>query len=201
MDILIAEDNSIFQMLLKSFLEKWGYEVETVGDGEEAFRRLTNPDAPQLVIMDWMMPKMKGVEVCQKLREIKTENPPYLILLTFKSEKENIVEGLKAGANDYITKPFDNKELLARIEVGKRVLELQRALIQRNRELQEAIDHVRTLQGILPICMYCKKIRDDKGYWNRLEFYIKQHSDADFSHCVCPECLVHQNAILDDDKT
>ncbi len=192
MKLLVAEDTPMFQTILNNFLKEWGYEFTLVSDGMEAWKRLQEPDAPKLIIFDWMMPRMNGVEVCINVRQIETDSPPYIILITSKSEKEDIVRGLEAGANDYITKPFDHREFHARIEVGRRMVELQSALINRNRELQEALDHVKTLQSILPICMYCKKIRDDHGYWTKLESYFKRYADADFSHCNCLECLKEQ---------
>ena len=99
------------------------------------------------------------------------------------------MEGLGAGANDYIVKPFNREELRARVKVGERIIKLQSSLAARVEELQEALSHIKTLQGILPICMYCHKIRDDKEAWGRIESYIEKHSEVRFSHSLCPECL------------
>src|SRR5205823_6467310 len=112
----------------------------------------------------------------------------YLILLTAREAKEDIVVGLLNGANDYVTKPFDRNELEARLQVGRRVLELQHSLATQVRELEEALCQVKLLQGLLPMCCYCKKIRDDNNYWQQLEHYLSEHSDARFSHGICPEC-------------
>jgi len=192
MKILIAEDDLTSRCMLETILTQWDFEVLAAVDGNEASEKLRDPDPPQLAILDWMMPGMDGVEVCRRLRGANTDNPTYVILLTALGSKEDIVKGLSAGADDYLTKPFDNDELRARIEVGRRVLELQTSLAQRIVELQDALNHVKTLQGILPICMHCHKIRTDQESWERIEKYISERSNAEFSHSLCPECLDEQ---------
>jgi sigma-B regulation protein RsbU (phosphoserine phosphatase) len=190
MRILIAEDDLTSRRMLEAMLAKWGYEVVVARDGNEAWQILQSDHAPQLVILDWMMPGMDGVEICRSLRGRSTgEAPPYLILLTTRDSKDDIVSGLRAGADDYITKPFDRGELQARVQVGERVMQLQCALAARITELQDALSHVRTLQGILPICMHCHRIREDHDSWQRIEKYIQEHSDVEFSHGLCPDCL------------
>jgi len=186
--ILIAEDERISCRLLESTLIGWGYEVVVTRSGTEAWDALQQQNAPRLAIMDWMMPGLDGVEVCRRARRIETSTPPYLILLTAKGSKENIVEGLSNGANDYITKPFDRDELRARVKVGVAVAELQQTLAERVAELEAAVVHVKLLQGILPICSYCKHVRDDKNYWQTVESYVTNHSEAKFSHSICPAC-------------
>ncbi len=127
--VLIAEDNKATRRLLEMLLGKWGYEVIAVVDGNEAWEQLKDPDSPKLAILDWMMPGMDGIDVCRKVREINSPNPPYIIMLTSRNEKEDMIEGLKAGANDFIPKPHDNEVLRARLEVGHRAVELQNALV------------------------------------------------------------------------
>lgn len=189
MKILVAEDDLTSRLILKNVLLKWGYEVVAAADGNEAWDLLQQEDAPPVAVLDWMMPGMDGVDICRKIRETEQPDQPfYIILLTGRDTKEDIVEGLDAGANDYITKPFDNKELRARISVGQRVAELQMDLARNNRELRNALDHIKQLQGILPICSYCKKIRDDKNYWRQVESYISSVTDASFTHSICPDC-------------
>ena len=102
---------------------------------------------------------------------------------------KDIIAGLEAGADDYIGKPYEKDELRVRVKVGERITALQSALVEQVRSLQEALAHVKTLQGILPICMHCHKIRNDQQSWQRLEKYIAEHSDAKFSHGLCPECM------------
>ncbi len=105
-----------------------------------------------------------------------------------RDSKQDIVAGLKAGANDYITKPFDKTEMLARVGIGKQMVQLQQALTERVAELREALVSVKQLGGLLPICSYCKKIRDDQNYWQQVESYVGKHSEAKFSHSICPQC-------------
>ena len=136
MRILIAEDSSVQRQILTSVLEEWGYEVVSAEDGNEAWNLLRNGNAPQLALLDWIMPEMDGTEVCQKVRERGNEPYTYLILLTSLDEKTNTVKGLDAGADDYLTKPFDPHELRARLRVGERMLEIQRELITAREELR-----------------------------------------------------------------
>lgn len=188
MKVLIAEDDAISRRVLEATLTKFGYEVVVAVDGTEACALLERADAPRLAILDWMMPGIDGVELCRRLRMIPSATPPYLILLTAKSAKEDVVIGLDAGANDYLTKPFDRAELRARVQVGAQVLELRSKLAERVHELEEALTQVKQLQGLLPICSYCKKIRDEQNYWQRVDSYLSQHTDVMFSHGICPDC-------------
>lgn len=188
MKILIAEDDLTSQLMIKSIVARAGYDPIVTGDGLSAWEILSKPDAPKIAVLDWMMPGMDGTEVCRKVRELKSDGPAYLILLTSRDDKKDIVNGLKAGANDYIVKPYDAEELQMRIGVGRKVVELQSLLAGRIAELQTALAEIKTLHGILPICMYCKKIRDDKQYWQQVEQYVTNHSEAEFSHSICPDC-------------
>jgi len=135
-----------------------------------------------------MMPVMDGLEVVRHIRSVLPSRPCYIILLTAKSDKKDIINGLNAGADDYISKPFDPGELFARLEVGRRLIEMQERLAEKVDELKHTLDQIKTLRGIVPICMYCKKIRDDSGYWHEVEVYVHDHSNADFSHGLCLEC-------------
>ncbi len=188
MKILVAEDQVVSRHILTGNLRKWGYEVTAVEDGTRAWEVLQDEDAPPLALLDWSMPGMDGIEICQQIRKRPQTRPTYVILLTARRGQEDKIHGLQSGADDYITKPFNHEELRARVEVGFRVLELQRALAQRIRELEDALSRVKTLQGLLPICSYCKKIRNDRNYWQQVEGYISDHSEAQFSHGICPEC-------------
>jgi CheY-like chemotaxis protein len=125
------------------------------------------------------------------LRRVQAQDsptPPYLILLTANTQRASVVEGLEAGADNYMGKPFDHDELRARLIVAMRVVELRRKLAERVQELEAAMSRVNQLQGLLPICTYCKKIRDDRNYWQQVEQYVSAHSLAQFSHGVCPQC-------------
>jgi len=188
MKILIAEDDRITCRILENLLIEQGYEVVVTRDGNEAWKILRREDAPQLVILDWMMPGMDGVEICKKLQAKETGRYIYIIFLTAKIRKNDIAAGLDAGADDYVTKPFDEKELRARVRVGFRILELQNNLAEHVTKLEEALSNVRQLQGLLPMCAYCKKIRVDENYWQQVEKYISAHSEAKISHSICPKC-------------
>jgi len=188
MKILIAEDDPVSRTFLEVTLVKWGYDVITTCNGNEAWEAYQE-SAPRIAILDWMMPGIDGAEVCRRVRAIDAKLPTYLILLTAKSEKPDIVEGLTSGADDYITKPFNRQELHARIQVGIRIAELQLSLGERVSELEAALAKVNQLQGLLPICSYCKKIRDDQNYWQQVDSFISKHSDVAFSHSVCPSCF------------
>lgn len=188
MRILVAEDDAISRRVLKETLARVGHHVQLAIDGAEAWGALKAKDAPSLAILDWMMPEVDGIELCKRVRSLHTTTPPYLILLTAKNSKENVIAGLEAGANDYLTKPFDRAELRARVQVGVLVVELQNNLAKRVSELEAALSQVKQLQGLLPICSYCKKIRDEHNYWRRLDSYIAEHVDIKFSHDICPGC-------------
>jgi len=186
--ILIAEDDRVSRRLLEVWLVRWGYEVVSTQDGAQAWEVLQQPDAPQLAVLDWMMPTLSGPEVCQLVRNHPTSQACHIVLLTARHAREDIIAGLESGANDYITKPFDFEELRARLKVGQRIVELQNSLAERVRELGAALAQVRQLQGLLPICLYCKRIRDDSNYWQQVEQYIMDRSEARFSHGICPDC-------------
>ncbi|PYV42138.1 MAG: response regulator [Acidobacteria bacterium] len=188
MRVLIAEDDLVSRHILQATLHKWGYEVVVCTDGTEAWQVLQGDAAPHVLILDWMMPGMDGVQICRKVREVPQPSPAYIILLTARERSQDIVAGLQAGADDYLTKPFDREELHARMQAGLRILELQSNLAERVKELEDALSRVRTLQGLLPMCPYCKKIRSDSNYWQQIENYVSAHSDAQFSHGVCPQC-------------
>jgi DNA-binding response OmpR family regulator len=188
MNVLIADDEPVSRRLLQVTLVKWGYDVVVANDGHAAWQTLQGDDPPLLAILDWIMPGLDGLELCRRVRQTPALRAIYLILLTSKDSRADIVEGLQAGANDYLTKPFDAAELQARLQVGERVVKLQIELAQRVAELEAALDQVKQLEGYLPICAYCKKIRDDENYWQQIEGYIEAHSEALFTHSVCPDC-------------
>ncbi len=188
MKILIAEDDAISRKLLEANLKKWGHEIESTSDGLEAWQILQREDSPRMAILDWMMPEIDGVELCKRVRGLEKKSYTYIILLTAKRHLDDIVKGLSLGADDYVTKPFNSLELKSRVKSGERIINLELKLADKIADLQDALDHVKQLQGLLPICMFCKKIRDDSNTWNNLEEYIEEHSGAMFSHSLCREC-------------
>lgn len=207
MKILVAEDDPVSRRLLEVKLAKWGYEVVTARDGCEAWRILEAADAPQLAVLDWMMPGMDGIEVCRRVRKKTPGQYIYVILLTALDREADLVAGMEAGADDYMTKPFSSGELRVRLCAGIRILDMEYELLAARDaqkklvdELQETLAKVKTLSGLIPICSGCKKIRDDKGYWKQLEIYISQHSNALFSHGYCPDCFAKAQAEVESMK-
>lgn len=188
MKILVAEDDTTSRRLLEVSLTRSGYDVVTAADGNHAWRILQEPGPPRLVILDWMMPGRDGIDICRELRSQRQSAYFYVMLVTTKTKAEDIVAGLEAGADDYLAKPYDPHELRCRVANGVRILDLQSQLAGKIEELETALSHVKHLQGLLPICMYCKKIRDDKDTWHRLETYIESNSGAMFSHSLCEDC-------------
>ena len=187
MRVLVAEDDATTQRLLQALLKQWGYQVVTCANGDAAWAELSSPGGPSLGIVDWLMPGIDGPEVIRRARGI-TDRPVYLIVLTSKSSTEDIVAAFGAGADDYLVKPFQPAELRVRVRAGHRMLELEANLRARVKELEEALTKVKKLQGLLPICSYCKKVRDDRDYWQQVETYVESRTDAQFSHGICPDC-------------
>lgn len=189
MRVFVAEDDAVSRRLLEVRLSRWGYDVASCANGREALDRIQGESGPRLVILDWMMPELDGVEVCRRLRSEAKGEYTYIIMLTAKVQEQDLVAGFEAGADDYITKPFQEAELHSRIRAAERIINLQGDLQRKVRELAAALEHVRTLQGLLPICMHCHKVRNEKNLWQKLEAYIEEHSDTRFSHALCEECL------------
>jgi DNA-binding response OmpR family regulator len=189
MRVLIADDDAALLYGLQVQLERWGYEPIACEDGNAARGVLLAADPPPIVILDRSMPGADGVTLCGEIRSTPALDGTYVILLTAADSRDEVVAGLTGGADEYITKPFDWGVLRARIDTGARIATLQQNLAQRVRELQTALDIVKQLSGLLPICSYCKRIRRDGDYWQQLESYLSEHSEAEFSHGVCPDCL------------
>ncbi len=202
MNILIAEDSEIERKEMFDLLTAKGHSVLSAGDGADAWKLfVAHAEELDLLLIDWMMPPPDGLEFVKKVRDLGCEKQQYTILLTARVAPDDIIAGLQAGANDYITKPFDIAELLARINVGGRVVALEETLRRRVKELEGALQQVTRLQSLLPICSYCKRIRDDKNYWASVEEYISEHTGARFSHSICPECQRKVMSELDEGKS
>ena len=198
MHVLIAEDDRVTGDLLSRALRRWNHETTVVGDGLQAWDHLRTTARPTLAILDWMMPELDGPEVCRRVRAQLPLANMYLLLVTAREERSDVIAGLNAGADDYVIKPFDPDELRARVAVGERVLNLQVKLAERVAELQAALSNVKQLSGLLPICSYCKRIRGDDQYWQQVEGYVAEHSQAEFSHGICPPCYDKVSAELDE---
>ncbi len=190
--ILIIEDHPATRKLLADILGK-DYQLLIASNGEEALGLVReNPDTIDLILLDIIMPGMNGYEVCQKVKEDEKTRDIPVIFVTVMEEEHDEAYGFAMGVTDYIVKPISRLRLVARVKNQLALRQKQREVEQKNRELQAALDQIKTLQGILPICSFCKQIRNDQGSWQRLEEYIQAHSGAEFSHCVCPKCMQKQ---------
>ena len=173
MRVLIAEDDSVTRLHLSAALERMGHEVTATADGAAAWDALQQGDYP-VAVSDWDMPVMDGAELCRRVRAAATARYVYFILVATRGGRQRYLEGMEAGADDFITKPVDPEELRARIKVAERILSLRH--------------HVQRLEGLLPICSYCKRIEDQGKAWQPVEQYVSTRSEAQFSHGVCPDC-------------
>ncbi len=174
MKILVAEDDASTALTLTRALEMLGHEVLGARDGQEAWKIFAAQEPP-LVVTDWIMPGLEGPDLIRRIRAAPRKRYTYIVLLTVLSGTGKLIEGLDAGADDFITKPLDREQLRARLHVAERVLALQGEMLQ--------------LQSLLSMCCYCKKIRDDDGSWGPLDRYLVTHTDASISHAVCETCL------------
>ncbi len=187
--ILIAEDHDTARTALKSLLEWKGFTVTTAEDGKRAMKVLLAEDAPSIALLDWEMPGKTGLDICRAVRANPSGRYIYLIVITAREGEEDIAEAMAAGADDFVRKPFGIPEVVARIRNGQRMLRLERSLAMRITELEQSLEEGRQLKRLLPICAYCKSIRDDSNYWHEIEQYIHTHTGTDFSHGICPSCM------------
>lgn len=174
MRILIAEDDPTSRMLLQATLQSLGHEVQAREDGKEAWEAYQARYFP-VVLSDWRMPKIDGLDLCRKIREKPHPQYTNFILLTSFGGRENYFEAMEAGADDFLTKPYDEDQLAARLVVAERQLGLQKRM--------------RQMENLLPVCAYCKRIRDQDDHWKPLEVYVSEHNKTQFSHTYCPECM------------
>ena len=188
MRALIADDDYVTTAILTKTLQRWGLDSIVAHGGEEAWQILLRDPEIGMAILDWEMPGIVGPELCRRIRQHPDRAHLHVLLLTARDSQTDLIAGLDAGADDYLTKPFDQEELRARIHVGLRVLGLQSRLSDRVTELQAALSKVKQLQGLLPICSYCKKVRPDRDYWEQVEDYVASHTGLQFSHGICPTC-------------
>ncbi len=187
--VLIADDDATTRSALAAVLKRSGWEAVTVDCGTRALAALAADDGPRVALVDWMMPDLSGLELCQQVRSRDAQLAPYIILVTVRNEAADIVAGLDAGADDYLVKPTNAAELRARVSVGLRTVDLRDRLVQRALQLETALAEVRQLRSLLPTCSYCRRIRDDRDSWQTLEEYVSHHTDVKFSHGFCPQCF------------
>ena len=193
--ILVTDDDPEVLLLTSSVLRRAGYHVLEAKTGEECLD-LMHAHRPALVLLDVMLPDTSGITVCKQIKDDPSFQGTFVILLSgVQVSSEYQAEGLNVGADGYIVKPVSNKELLARVQAMERIRRAEDALREKEKQqeelisrLRDALAEIKTLKGFIPICASCKKIRDDEGYWNQLEAYISKHTDAVFSHGLCPDC-------------
>ena len=175
--ILLVDDNPENLKLLGVILEQQGYVTAFAINGKEALHFIT-VETPDLILLDIMMPGEDGYTVCRKLREFRATSMVPIIFLTARTETVDIVKGFDSGGVDYVTKPFNGAELLARVRT--------------HLELKRAREEIKTLRGLLPTCAWCRRIRNENGEWESIEKYVQEHTEADFSHGMCPDCLAEK---------
>jgi phosphoserine phosphatase RsbU/P len=187
--VLVAEDDARTGRALTFLLQRHGYEVVAVADGQAALEILLAPNAPTLALLDWEMPRLDGLHVARAVRSLPEHRYTYLIMVTARDAAADMLAAFAAGVDDYLSKPVDAAQLLARLRGGQRVLALEERLAGRVAELERLVEELRKVKRLLPICMYCKKVREDGDYWQEIEAYLHDHTGSDFSHGICPECL------------
>jgi len=189
MQILIADDDPISRRLALRALDGCGAEVDCAEDGHVAWQRVLARTQSTMLILGCMTPVVDGLDLCRRVRRSPALPPLHLIIVTSAADTADVTAGLDAGADDYMVKPFKPEELKARVQVGMRIVALQEGMATRLSELEHALASVKQLRGLLPMCSYCKKIRVDDKYWQQLESYLTERSDAEFTHGICPECF------------
>lgn len=174
MKILAVEDDAVSRAVLRRALHRLNHDVIEAADGEQAWEKLQT-EPVRVVVSDWMMPRSDGLDLCRRIRAGRGKDYTYFILLTSRdATEENQRAAADAGVDDFLTKPLDLPELWTRLRVAERILGYT--------------TQVRQLEELLPICSYCKKIRDDRNYWQQMEGYINERTGSEFSHSVCPDC-------------
>jgi DNA-binding response OmpR family regulator len=197
MRVLVADDDRLSTALLSRQLERFGLDVVVAADGVTAWDAVQRDPSISLAILDWMMPGLEGPELCRRIRRDEAHAHIYLLLVTSRDSRADIIAGMNAGADDYLAKPYDHEEFRARLNAGLRVVTLQQRLTERVKELEAAASKIVQLQGLLPICSYCKNVRSDDNYWQQVEEYVSARSAVQFSHGICPRCLAVEMARLE----
>jgi CheY-like chemotaxis protein len=186
--ILIVDDNPTNLGVLFDYLKELGHRVLVHTNGESAIAA-TRQMSPDIILLDVMMPGIDGFETCRRLKANNATKDIPVIFMTALTDTVDEVKGLEVGAVDYITKPIKTEIVSARINTHLALRNTQKQLEERNLQLQHALDNIKTLEGMIPICANCKQVRDDEGFWQQVEVYIRDHTDAKFSHGICPDCM------------
>ncbi len=185
--VLIIDDSPTNLRILLKYLKTSGFDVIIAESGEKGLSELEK-FLPDIILMDVMMPGIDGFETCKRLKEKEESRDIPVIFMTSLSEVSDKIKGFGAGAVDYITKPFKQEEVLLRLNTHLTIRRQKIEILRQKKELEKALAEIKVLKGLLPICSNCKKIRDDQGHWEPIEVYIRNHSEAKFSHGICPVC-------------
>jgi CheY-like chemotaxis protein len=186
--ILVLDDDAVTRFTLESVIRGAGWSPVTIDDPELAYQILTGPDAPPIALIDWQMPTLSGLDLCRRVRAAEPTARPYLIFVTGNSASNDIVTGLDAGADGYMTKPIAADELQARVRAGLRTIALQQELRTRVERAEAESARTKPLRELLPMCVYCRRIRDQRERWSSLEQYLSDWLDVRFTHGFCPTC-------------
>jgi phosphoserine phosphatase RsbU/P len=182
MKILIAEDDPVSVKILQFTLQHWGHEVLCTGSGSEAWEQFDR-EPVRVIVSDWMMPGLDGLALCQKVRARPKTDYTYFILLTaINTGRDNLRKAMDSGIDDFLTKPLDREGIFMRLRVAERILQFA--------------TEIKALKELIPICMYCKRVRDDRDYWEQVETYIHHQTGSNFSHGICPDCFNKQISSL-----
>jgi sigma-B regulation protein RsbU (phosphoserine phosphatase) len=187
--VLVAEDDEKTRTALVFLLQRHLFDVTVANDGQAAFECLIAPDPPQIALLDWEMPRLDGLHVSRAVRTLPASRYTYIIMVTARDRSVDVLTAFAAGVDDFLSKPVDAAQLLARLRCGERILGSEERCAQRIVDLEKALNEVRILKRLLPICMYCKKVRDDSDYWQDIDTYIHAQTGTDFSHGICPSCI------------
>jgi len=183
MKILIDEDDHVSVKILEFTLQHYGHEVVTAASGTEAWEAFDR-EPVRVIVSDWMMPGFDGLELCQKVRQRPKTDYTYFILLTaINTGRQNLRRAMDAGIDDFLGKPLDREAIMMRLRVAERILEFT--------------TQIRELKELIPICMYCKRVRNDTDYWDQVETFMHAHTGSTFSHGCCPDCFTKQMDGLD----
>ena len=185
MKILMVEDDPVASAVLQAALKSLGHEVTVTVDGQGAWDCLAR-DPHRLVISDWMLPGLDGLELCRRIRAKQVDYTYFILLTAIHTGRENLRKAMNAGVDDFLTKPLDREGIMMRLRVAERIIEFTY--------------QIRQLKELIPICMYCKKVRDDSNYWQAVESYIARHTGSSFSHGICPECFEQHVRMLPSEK-
>lgn len=195
--ILIVDDDPDVLLASSRIVKSEGYQVLTASSGT-ACMAMVKKHRPDLILMDVVLPDIHGTTLCKEIKSDPALQGIYIVLISgMKTSSVEQADGLDVGADGYIARPVSNRELKARVSAMVRILRAERERDRLIVQLKEALLQVKRLSGLLPLCSYCKKVRDDRGYWNQIDAYLQEHSEADISHSICPECAEKYYAELD----